>query len=101
MLNALDAMAGGGVLSVRTRVIPDQAEVTIEVEDNGPGISADQVGKIFEPFYTTKPPGQGTGLGLSIAYGIIQDHAGRIEVESEQGRGSIFRVYLPIDGGGA
>ena len=101
MLNALDAMAGGGVLSVRTRVIPDSAEVTIEVEDNGPGIAADQVGKIFEPFYTTKPPGHGTGLGLSIAYGIIQDHAGRIEVESEPGRGSIFRVHLPIDGGEA
>ena len=70
----------------------------VEVEDTGQGIPASAQTKIFEPFYTTKPPGRGTGLGLSIAYGIIQDHGGQIEVESELGRGSVFRVHLPIDG---
>ena len=56
---------------------------------------ADQT-KIFEPFYTTKPPGRGTGLGLSICYGIVADHRGRIEVDSAPGRGAIFRVFLPV-----
>ena len=56
---------------------------------------ADQ-GKIFEPFYTTKPPGRGTGLGLSICYGIVADHRGRIEVDSAPGRGATFRVFLPV-----
>jgi signal transduction histidine kinase len=69
------------------------------VVDTGVGIAPDVIARIFDPFYTTKPPGQGTGLGLSIAYGIIQDHGGRIEVESVLGRGSLFRVVLPVDGG--
>ena len=98
MLNAVDAMGDGGVLSVRSVIDRVEPEVIIEVADAGQGIAANEVTKIFEPFYTTKPPGQGTGLGLSIAYGIIQDHGGRIEVESELGRGSIFRVHLPLDG---
>ncbi len=98
MLNALDAMADGGVLSLKTRLVSARHEVVVEVQDTGQGIPATEQSKIFEPFYTTKAPGRGTGLGLSIAYGIIQDHGGQIEVESELGRGSIFRVHLPIDG---
>jgi two-component system, NtrC family, sensor kinase len=96
MLNAVDAMEQGGVLTVRSGDGGDRGdEVVVEVEDTGVGIPQDDQGKIFEPFYTTKPPGRGTGLGLSICYGIVQDHGGRIEVESAPGRGSVFRVYLP------
>ena len=99
MLNAVDAMEHGGVLTVRTRVgagRPD--EVVVEVQDTGVGIARDEQDKIFEPFYTTKPPGRGTGLGLSICYGIVQDHGGRIEVDSAPGRGSLFAVHLPAAG---
>lgn len=95
MLNAVDAMETGGRLTLRTgrsRVRPD--EVYVAVEDTGVGIPRTEQSKIFEPFYTTKPPGHGTGLGLSICYGIVQDHRGRIEVESQPGQGATFRVIL-------
>jgi two-component system, NtrC family, sensor kinase len=99
LLNAVDAMEGGGRLTVRSgrgRARPD--EVFVDVEDTGPGIPRAEQSKIFEPFYTTKPQGQGTGLGLSICYGIVQEHAGRIEVESQPGEGARFRVVLPVSG---
>jgi PAS domain S-box-containing protein len=95
-LNAVDAMEQGGRLTLRTarsRHRPD--ELVLEVEDTGAGIPAPEQRKIFEPFYTTKPPGRGTGLGLSICYGIVQQHRGRIEVESAPGKGATFRVHLP------
>ena len=96
MLNALDAMEhGGGTLTVRTRQSGRGDEVIVEFEDTGVGIPRADLPKIFEPFYTTKPPGRGTGLGLSICYGIIEDHMGRLEVESHRGIGAIFRVTLP------
>jgi len=101
MLNGVDAMDGGGVLTVRTRQHPHRTdEVLIEVSDTGHGIPAADLPKIFEPFYTTKPPGRGTGLGLSICYGIVEQHLGRIEVDSLPGLGATFRVYLPIAIGG-
>jgi two-component system NtrC family sensor kinase len=98
MLNAVDAMDDRrGKLTVRTGRNPNHPdEVLVEIEDNGVGISRADQSKIFEPFYTTKPPGRGTGLGLSICYGIVEDHRGRIEVDSQPGRGSIFRVFLPV-----
>ena len=98
MLNAVDAMDDRrGKLTVRTGRNASQVdEVVVEIEDNGVGIPRADQAKIFEPFYTTKPPGRGTGLGLSICYGIVEEHRGRIEVESQPGRGSIFRVFLPI-----
>jgi two-component system NtrC family sensor kinase len=97
LLNAVDAMEQGGRLGIRTgRSQSRSSEVFIEVQDSGVGISREDQSKIFEPFYTTKPPGRGTGLGLSICYGIVEEHRGRIEVESTPGLGSVFRVYLPI-----
>ena len=99
LLNAVDAMEGkGGVITVRTGPNPDRAdEVMAEVRDSGAGIAEAELSKIFEPFYTTKAPGRGTGLGLSICYGIVQQHRGRIAVDSTPGQGTTFRVYLPID----
>jgi two-component system, NtrC family, sensor kinase len=97
MLNAMDAMDSRGVLTVRTSVNPDRDdEILIELIDTGTGIKQEDLPKIFEPFFTTKPPGRGTGLGLSICYGIIADHRGRIEVHSQVGIGSTFKVYLPV-----
>jgi two-component system NtrC family sensor kinase len=84
------------VRSGRSRARPD--EVFVDVEDTGPGIPRSEQSKIFEPFYTTKPQGQGTGLGLSICYGLVQEHAGRLEVESQPGEGARFRVVLPVGG---
>ncbi len=73
--------------------------VVIRVKDSGPGIPAEKIKKIFEPFYTTKSVGEGTGLGLAICYGIAEDHGGRIEVTSELGKGTEFSVYIPAEKG--
>jgi signal transduction histidine kinase len=70
--------------------------VWVEVRDNGCGISQENLKRIFDPFFTTKPVGKGTGLGLSLSYGIVQKHGGRIDVESEPGVGTAFRVWLPV-----
>jgi two-component system, NtrC family, sensor kinase len=97
MLNALDAMDARGTLTVRSRMNPERRdEILLEFIDTGSGIKQEDLRKIFEPFFTTKPQGRGTGLGLSICYGIIAEHRGRIEVESQIGVGSNFKVYLPI-----
>jgi two-component system NtrC family sensor kinase len=96
LINAMDAMAGAGQVTVRTRRGTNAEEgAIVEIIDSGEGIARSELSKIFEPFYTTKPPGRGTGLGLSICYGIVREHGGRIEVESEVGKGSTFRVLLP------
>jgi signal transduction histidine kinase len=71
-------------------------QVLVTIEDNGSGIRKDLQDRIFEPFFTTKPVGQGTGLGLSICHSIIERHRGKICFESEEGRGTIFKVLLPI-----
>lgn len=97
MLNAMDAMNSRGTLTVRSGINPERGdEVMVEFIDQGTGIAPQDLPKIFEPFYTTKPQGRGTGLGLSICYGIISDLRGRIEVESQIGVGSDFKVYLPV-----
>jgi signal transduction histidine kinase len=70
--------------------------VRITVKDNGPGIPAHIIDKIFQPFFTTKPTGQGTGLGLSLAYDIVKAHGGELKVESKEGEGSEFIIQLPI-----
>jgi len=97
LLNGMDAMNSRGTLTVRSGKNPDRSdELLVEFIDRGVGIKKEEISKIFEPFFTTKPQGRGTGLGLSICYGIIADHRGRIEVESQIGVGSTFKVYLPI-----
>src|SRR6266550_3755673 len=97
MLNAMDAMDSRGILTVKSGVNLDRRdELLIQFIDTGTGINDELLPKIFEPFFTTKAPGRGTGLGLSICYGIIAEHRGRIEVESQLGVGSNFKVYLPL-----
>src|SRR5947207_5340667 len=97
MLNAMDAMNSRGVLTVRTRLNPNRRdEILAEFIDTGTGIRQEDLPKIFEPFFTTKPQGRGTGLGLSVAYGIVEEHRGRIEVESQVGVGTNFKVFLPV-----
>ena len=85
----------GGAIAVMTRARPDDAEVEIAVSDTGHGIPSENREQIFEPFFSTREPGRGTGLGLFISAEIVREHKGRIEVDSEEGRGSTFRVVLP------
>jgi two-component system NtrC family sensor kinase len=95
LLNAMDAMQERGTVVLRTKWGPDAKSVVAEVVDQGEGIRRADLPKVFEPFFTTKPPGRGTGLGLSICYAIVAEHGGRIEVDSEPGEGSVFRIVLP------
>lgn len=96
--NALQAMEYKGKLTIRLKKSADYAVVSIT--DTGQGISADIQEKIFEPFFTTKPAGEGSGLGLDIVNRIIGKHAGKIEVDSKVGKGTTFRVYIPLNGRG-
>ncbi|MGQ9645153.1 MAG: ATP-binding protein [Thermodesulfobacteriota bacterium] len=96
LLNAADAMTeNGGTLKIQTELKDGMAMVSFT--DTGCGIPKEHLPKLFDPFFTTKQTGKGTGLGLAISYGIIQSHSGDIEVESEVGKGSTFRVKLPIE----
>jgi signal transduction histidine kinase len=94
LLNAAQAIEGQGRLTIRTGRV--DAELWLEIADNGKGIPAENLSRVFDPFFTTKPVGKGTGLGLSLSYGIVERHHGRIEMESTVGKGSTFRVWLPI-----
>jgi signal transduction histidine kinase len=97
LINAMDAMGERGVVRIVTKAGTDPKRgVIAEVIDQGHGIARAELTKIFEPFYTTKAPGQGTGLGLSICYGIVQEHGGALEVDSALGQGSTFRIVLPV-----
>jgi PAS domain S-box-containing protein len=106
-VNARDAMPKGGVLSISTHMesvtslrnqhpgASESSYICIEVSDTGEGMTSETQKRIFEPFFTTKGIGKGTGLGLSVTFGVIQTHKGFIDVESELGKGTTFRVYLP------
>jgi two-component system NtrC family sensor kinase len=92
--NAVDAIAAEGRIVITTSQTPEF--FLISVRDTGAGIPEAIRNKIFDPFFTTKPTGQGTGLGLAISYGIVQDHGGSIEVQSEEGVGTEFTVAIPL-----
>jgi len=94
ILNARDAMPEGGCLEISTEAREDS--ILIRFRDNGVGISAENLTRIYDPFFTTKQIGKGTGLGLAVSYGIIQDHGGHIAVESNPGEGAIFLISLPL-----
>ena len=99
LMNAVQAIKEHGRITIRTGQEGDN--VWVEVEDTGSGIDPKNLSRIFDPFFTTKPVGQGTGLGLSLSYSIVQKHGGRIEVRSEVGKGTVFRVVLPLQNGDA
>lgn len=98
LVNAAQAMEERGTITITTSVDDDFAVVAIQ--DTGSGIPAEKIDSIFDPFFTTKPIGSGTGLGLSISYGIVQEHGGEIEVDSEVGVGTTFAVRLPLSAPG-
>lgn len=95
LINAGQAITEKGDIYIRTFV--EEGNVVIQIEDSGSGIDEENISQIFTPFYTSKPIGEGTGLGLSISHQIVEQHNGRIEVSSTKGKGSCFRVIIPID----
>jgi two-component system, NtrC family, sensor kinase len=101
LTNAIDATPSGGRIEVTIVAEPGRGEIEIAITDTGRGISAEDRKRIFEPFFSTKEPGRGTGLGLFISAEIVREHKGRIEIESETGRGSTFRIVLPVTGSAA
>ena len=113
VVNARDAVPEGGKISLETEILlppeeffsarpalPRGRMVRVEVRDNGAGMSPEVKKHLFEPFYTTKAQGKGTGLGLSMVYGTVKQSGGEIEVESEQGKGTVFKLYFPLVEGG-
>jgi signal transduction histidine kinase len=101
--NAVQALDGraNGEIRLRTRADPEVHLVRVSVEDNGPGIAPEVRDRIFDPFFTTRQRTGGTGLGLAITYGIVEQHKGRIEVETEVGAGTAFHFLLPVKRNGA
>ncbi len=97
ILNARDAMPHGGRLEIS--VGADEQAAVVTFRDNGVGIAQANLNKIYDPFFTTKQIGQGTGLGLAVSFGIVQDHGGRIQVESQPGQGTVFYLSIPLAAG--
>ena len=95
LINSIEAMPGGGKISISTRSLNNR-QVEITFADSGEGISKENLKNIFDPFFTTKDEAKSTGLGLFVAYGIIREHKGTIEVESELRKGTVFRINLPV-----
>jgi two-component system, NtrC family, sensor kinase len=95
IINARDAIISGGQITLETE-LGEKENVIIKVSDTGEGIAPENLSKIYDPFFTTKGVGSGTGLGLAVSYGIVQEHAGTIEVESELEEGTTFRLVFPV-----
>lgn len=95
LVNSIQAIEGEGTIEIKTTHIEDENKIEIIISDSGKGIPAGLEQRIFDPFFTTKPVGEGTGLGLSIVHGIISDHNGEIRVNSMEGKGTEFSIYLP------
>ena len=95
VVNASEAMAEGGTLNVESRRSQETGYLEVIISDTGSGIPAEDLKNIFEPFFTTKEEGKGVGLGLSVVYGIITRHNGFIDMTSEPGKGSTFKIRLP------
>jgi two-component system NtrC family sensor kinase len=95
ILNAVQAMERKGKLTIKLHR-QNGNQIIVSISDTGHGISPEHMKKIFEPFFTTKQAGQGTGLGLAITYSIVENHGGKIEVKSEVGKGSTFRIIFPV-----
>jgi PAS domain S-box-containing protein len=93
VLNAVDALPGGGTITITVQPAQEFARLTIA--DDGVGMPESVAAKAFEPFFTTKPVGKGTGLGLALAYGTVQRHGGKIQIDTEMGRGTMFEILLP------
>jgi PAS domain S-box-containing protein len=93
-LNARDAMPSGGIVEIRTAA--HNGSVEVEIIDSGAGIPRENLNRIFDPFFTTKSSGRGTGLGLSVSYGIVKEHAGKVDVRSTPGKGTSFRLEFPV-----
>ena len=92
LVNAADAIVGGGRITVRSRA---ERDVLVTISDTGCGIPEENLKKVFEPFFTTKEPGEGTGLGLSLSYGIVKQLGGSIDLKSKVGEGTQVTIALP------
>jgi len=96
ILNAADAMDGHGTITVRTYLTSDKKNTVVEISDTGPGMDQEAMSHLFEPFFTTKEEGKGTGLGLSVAYGVIENHGGKISARNLAEGGACFTIELPL-----
>lgn len=96
IINAAEAMEGAGRLTITTAIDSVDQSIHIDVQDTGSGISPENIEKVFDPFFTTKETGHGVGLGLAISYGIVEEHNGKLSVESKLGKGTTFTVSLPL-----
>jgi two-component system, NtrC family, sensor kinase len=97
IFNAMESMPQGGQITISGGKIADKGKVWLSISDTGHGIDTEDLPRIFEPFYSTKGDGKGVGLGLSMVYGIIREHNGTIEVQSEPGQGTTFKMVLPVE----
>jgi two-component system NtrC family sensor kinase len=97
LVNASQAMTGKGSITISTQYDREKKAVVIRCSDTGPGIKPEDVNRLFDPYFTTKKPGEGTGLGLAVSYGLLEMYGGRIKAESTHGQGATFVITLPVE----